>query len=246
MFHFGRLVARGERKGCHHEHLQITEETLLKVDDSHEDHVPGSADAAAAVAIATAVGREGGVGKKGARTPKETALSEQGGTYGNLGNAYFCIREMRSAKACHEKDLERQAPGSPDAARALSNLGNVLHAMGRYARARECHVAHLGITCDNADQMGQARALMGVGNATLLLWLNRTNDKRLQQQLGRAAGRDPAAYLVHGREKALALVGSIGKPLGRWRARVAFQTRFNGKDFVVRGGGVVSLDFCVS
>ena len=92
---------------------------------------------------------------------------EQGGAYGNLGNAYNSTGDYRKAIEYHEKHLkiaieigDRGGQG-----RAYGNLGNAYQSLGDYRKAIEYHEKCLKIATEIGDRGSEGGAYGNLGNA---------------------------------------------------------------------------------
>ena len=87
--------------------------------------------------------------------------SQEGGAYGNLGNAYQSLCEYQKAIEYHEKHLkiaieigDRAGEG-----RAYGNLGNAYQSLCEYQKAIEYHEKHLKIAIEIGDRAGQGKPM---------------------------------------------------------------------------------------
>eukprot|EP00753_Platysulcus_tardus_P019979 PLAT7670.1.p1 GENE.PLAT7670.1~~PLAT7670.1.p1 ORF type:complete len:1593 (-),score=715.96 PLAT7670.1:103-4623(-) len=96
---------------------------------------------------------------------------EESVAWGNLGTALLSQGAFSRALVAFQENHCRQAAGSAGEARALGSLGHVYHCMRQYEQACDYHEQHLALAKKLGDLPSQSRALAGIANARVAIWV---------------------------------------------------------------------------
>ncbi|MGR3912856.1 MAG: tetratricopeptide repeat protein, partial [Candidatus Rhabdochlamydia sp.] len=87
--------------------------------------------------------------------------------FGNLGDAYYKLREYRKAISYYENDLKSslELQDKVGEGRAYNNLGNAYYSLGDIRKATDFHEKHLKIALEFQDKVGEGKAYSNLGVA---------------------------------------------------------------------------------
>ncbi|CAH3166328.1 unnamed protein product, partial [Pocillopora meandrina] len=91
----------------------------------------------------------------------------EGASYGNLGSAYHCLGQFKTAINYHNRHLEISKEVGDKAGEGASygNLGSAYHGLGQFKTAFDYHKRHLEIAKEVGDKAGEGASYGNLGNA---------------------------------------------------------------------------------
>ena len=91
----------------------------------------------------------------------------EGGTYGNLGNAYLSLGDFKKAIEYHNLHLKiaKEVGDKHGEGAAYGNLGSAYHSLGDFKKAIEYHNLILKIAREVGDKRGEGAVYSNLGNA---------------------------------------------------------------------------------
>ena len=148
----------------------------------------------------------------------------EGGSYGNLGNAYCSLGQFKTAIQYHQRDLEiaKEVGDKAGEGASYGNLSNAYRSLGQFKTAIQYHQRYLEIAKEVGDKAGEGASYGNLGNAYRSLGQFKTAIQYHQRHLEIAKEVGDKA----GEGASYGNLGNAYRSLGQFKTAIQYHQRY--------------------